>query len=142
MTDDMDCHLHHHLLEVVLLNAAEADHPIRIAMEECDDLRAFLFGTEREYLSLSVAQNSQSKLRVTHLSPVRIRHTVADALTKVVVCHYVIGALRSRCGRRVIECDGAKVGAKIDDVMYSSYVALSQSQMRLAAHCKPTERER
>ena len=49
MTDDMDCHLHHHLLEV-LLDAAEADHPICIATEECDDLPAFLFGTEREHM--------------------------------------------------------------------------------------------
>ena len=45
----MDCHLHHHLLEV-LLDAAEADHPIRIAMEGRDDLPAFLFGTECEYM--------------------------------------------------------------------------------------------
>lgn len=101
---------------------------------------------QRRYLSLSVespsATDPKFAVEVASDAPVRIRHTVADASTKVVVGPYVIGALRSRCGRRVIECDGAKVGAKIDDVMYSSYVASSQSQMRLAAHCKPTERER
>ena len=69
------------------------------------------------YLSLSVespsATDPKFAVEVASDAPVRIRHTVADASTKVVVGPYVIGALRSRCGRRVIECDGAKVGAKI-----------------------------